>query len=376
MKVCIVGGGPSALFLAILLKSRGTAEDIVILEQNPKEATYGFGVALAGTAIDKLNTAEPATMKALLEAMYFIPSQVIENAKGEFTLEYPINAGAIARLDILSVMEQRCRELGIKIQHQRRINTLSELDEYDLVVGADGANSVVRSSHEKEFATHRETRTNHFVWWGCKQPKHESGLRFRHYKNSSLMIHYYAYTPNMWTVVGEVDHQSWLDLGMADMDNTERKAMFEEAFADVLEGQPLIENKSNWNQFEAVTNERWSVGNRVLIGDALYRAHFSIGSGTRLAMEDALGLADAISSFPDDIPAALAAFEELGKPKKNKLMLATAKSYEWYEHVHEKLEIPILDFIQDYMDRTGRMPMDRLRLFVPNFVEALEETVE
>ena len=373
MKVCIVGGGPGAMFLAILLKSRGTADDILVLEQNPKDATYGFGVALAESAIDKLTEAEPTTMQALQEKMHFMTGQVIENPMGEFALEFGGQAGAITRLDILKVMEKRCQELGIQVQHEVRIEDLGEFQDFDLVVGADGANSVVRNASEEAFGTRRNTRGNYFVWWGCEHPKHESGLRFRRHGDSSIMIHYYAYTPTMWTVVGEVEEQCWLDLGMDRMTNAERKSMFEEAFDDVFEGRPLIENKSNWNQFEAITNDNWSVGKRVLLGDALYRAHFSIGSGTRLAMEDALGLADALEASPDDIPAALAMYEAKGKPRKEKLMEATLRSYSWYEQVHEKLDLPILEFIVDFMNRTGRMPVERLRLYAPNFAQACDE---
>ena len=373
MKVCIVGGGPSALFFAILITSKGIAEEILILEQNPKDATYGFGVALADSAIDKLAAAEPDTLNGLQEKMHFITEQVIENNTGEFKVEFNTHSGAITRLDILTVMEKRCAELGIEVHHGERIENLSAYDDYDLIVGADGANSIVRSSDEAGFGTQRETRGNYFVWWGCEHPKHESGLRFRSYKNGSLIIHYYAYTPSMWTVVGEVDEQSWYDLGMDKMDNAQRKAIFEREFGDVLQEHPILENKSNWNQFTAITNENWSVGNRVLLGDALFRAHFSIGSGTRLAMEDALGLANALEANPDNVAGALAAFEEDGKRRKERLIQATRASYTWYETAHTKLDMPILEFIRDFMDRTGRMPEERLRMFAPNFMAAWDE---
>ncbi|MEM1111567.1 MAG: FAD-dependent monooxygenase [Pseudomonadota bacterium] len=372
MRVCIIGGGPCALFLAILLKSRGTEEDVLVVEQNPRDATYGFGVAMVDSAIGKLNDAEPEIMRGLQEKMYFGTSQVIENNQGEFKVEFGLSSGAITRLDILSTMEQRCRDLGVEIHHERRVNDLAEFDDYDVIVGADGANSTVRAAHEAEFGTRKTTRGNYFVWWGCAHPRQEAGLRFRSHQNGSIMIHYYSYTPEMWTVVGEVDEQSWHDLGMDKMTNAERKALFENAFDDVFEGRPMIENKSNWHQFQAVVNERWSVGNRVLLGDALYRAHYSIGSGTRMAMEDALGLANALAESPDDVLQALAAFEEAGKPRKQKLMDATVKSYEWYEHVHEKLEMPVIDFVEDFMDRTGRMPRERLALYAPNLVAAMD----
>jgi len=372
VKVCIVGGGPCGLYLSILLKARGIADEVLVLEQNPSSATYGFGVALARSAIDKLGEAEPATMNALEARMYPIHVQVIENCRGEFPLEFTYPSGAITRLDILDVLEARAVMLGIDVRHETRLTDLSAYADFDLIVGADGANSRVRGIHSKSFGTKRELRSNYFVWWGCKHPKKESGLRFRRHAGSGIIAHYYAYTPEMWTFVGEVDETGWRELGMDKMDNAGRKALFEEAFEDLLEGRPLIENKSNWFQFEAIHNKNWSVGNRVLIGDALYRAHYSIGSGTRLAMEDALGLANALDAHPNDIPAALAHFEREGKPRKQQLMRASELSYKWYEQFSEKLDMPVLDFIFDFMNRTGRMPEDRLRKFAPGLMDALE----
>ena len=360
------------MFLAILLKSRGTADDILVLEQNPKDATYGFGVGLARSAIDKLNEADPLTMQALERRMYPTRVQVIENCAGEFALEFTRPNGMITRLDILKVLERRCAELGVDVRHEVRIDHLGDFGDYDLIVGADGANSTVRRLHAEEFGTRYEKRGNYFVWYGCEHPGHESGLRFRRYRGGGIVAHYYAYTPEMWTFVGEVDERSWHALGMDRMTNAGRKALCEQAFDDLLDGRPLVENKSEWMQFEAIVNERWSVGNRVLIGDALYRAHYSIGSGTRLAMEDALGLANALEASSNDIPASLAAFEAEGRPRKQRLMVAGKLSYEWYERFPQKLDMPILDFILDFMDRTGRMPRDRLRRFAPNFAEAVE----
>ncbi len=376
MRVRIIGGGPCGMFLAILLKSRGTADDVLVLEQNPKDATYGFGVGLARSAIDKLNEAEPATMQALEARMYPVKHQVIENATGEFALKFSNPSNMITRLEILQILERRCSELGIDVEHETRVDDPDAFADCDLIVGADGANSRVRALHEDEFGTRRETRGNYFVWWGCEHPKHESGLRFRQYEGSGIVAHYYSYTPRMWTFVGEVDEQSWFDLGMDRMTDAERKWLCEDAFGDILDGRPLVENKSSWSRFEAIVNDRWFVGNRVLIGDALYRAHYSIGSGTRLAMEDSLGLANALQEFPDDIPAALASFERQGKPRKQKLMQAGEFSYRWYEQFRDKLDMPILEFILDFMNRTGRMPLKRLEKFAPNFVAAYTADTE
>ena len=343
----------------------------MVLEQNPKDATYGFGVALAESAIDKLNEADPETMALLQENMHFLNSQVFENVSGEFTIDWTIANGAITRLDILKVLEARCDALGIEVRHNVRIDDLDEFDDCDLIVGADGANSIVRRAHEADFGTRHDERSNYFVWWGVKHTKPETGLRFRRWKGGSLVAHYYAYTPDMWTFVGETDAQSWADLGMDRMSNAERKSLFETVFADVLEGREMIENKSDWMRFGAITNDHWFVGNKVLIGDALFRAHYSIGSGTRLAMEDALGLADALQESPDDVFHALEKFENARKPGKQKLMSACQASYKWYERVREIDDLPILEFIQNYMNRTGRMPEDRLRRYAPGFVDAL-----
>jgi len=377
MKVNIVGGGPGGLFLAILLKSRLSSSEVRVYEQNPEGATYGFGVGLVHSAIDKLAEADPVTMAALQDRMLFFHSQPIENPTGTFRLDFTTPVGTIQRLQILDVLLQRCDDLRVTVQHGVRIETMEELEDADLIVGADGANSRARANSVEDFGTSTHTRSNFFSWFGCEHPAHESGLRFREVSDNGqkgcVIAHYYAYAPGMWTFVPEIDQTSWNRLGMDNMDNAGRKAFIESCFEDVLDGQTLIENRSIWTQFTAVRNRHWHAGKRVLIGDALFRAHYSIGSGTRLAMEDALGLADALQRHPEDIEEALDSFERHGRSRKAALMAACEASYKWYEQAPAKLHLPILEFIADFMNRTGRMPADRLRSFAPGFADALLE---
>lgn len=372
MKTAIIGGGPSGLFLAVLLRRFGVSDDVSVFEQNPEDATYGFGVALANSAIDKLSEAEPESIAGLQERMYLLNRQVIENCNGSFCVESTTTSGAITRLEILDVLRRRCDELGIAVHYETRIRDVEDVRDADLVVGADGANSVVRTLNEQSFGTRKSIRPNRFAWYGCEHTRGESGLRFRRYDGGRYIAHYYPYTPERWTFVCEVDAETWVNNGLDEMSDAERKKRVEVVFADVLDGHTLIENRSLWTQFEAITNDNWSVGNIALIGDALFRAHYSIGSGTRLAMEDALGLATALKNRSDDLAAALVDYEMTGRPRKEKLMAACEASYRWYETVSEKFDWPILDFIHDFMNRTGRMPEERLRRFAPGFVKAYE----
>ena len=371
MKVIIVGGGPSGLFLSILLKSRGLTDDIAVYEQNPKDATYGFGIGLQDSAINKLTAAEPKTMQLLGENMCFLDNQVVENHGETFTLRHE-PYGAIERLNLLQILEDRCDEMGIPIHYEYRLDDLSQFSDADLIVGADGANSIVRKAHQDEFGTEISKITKRFAWYGLKKNKREGGLRFRMHEGGHYSLHYYSYTPELWTVVTEVGDETWHASGMDKMTDAERKAHFEHIFDDIFQGEKLIENKSTWGQFTPTTNKRWFVGNCVLMGDALYRGHYSIGSGTRLAMEDAQRLADVLANNPGDVSAALNEYQETGVPAKAKLMEANRRSYTWYESIEEKSDWSILPFIEDFMNRTGRMPMERLEKAFPNFAEALK----
>ena len=366
MKTAIIGGGPSGLYLAILLKGWGLTDDITVIEQNPKDATYGFGVGLMEGVFDQFTEADSVTHEAIGAELHIMNGQDIEVPDGEVSFNYPGEAGMIPRLTLLQVLQKRCVDLGIEVRHDLRIEDLSTFDDCDLIVGADGANSLVRRSFEDVFRTKRGHLGNRFAWYGFDKAL-DSALRFRRRGDDVFIAHYYPYKPDKSTFLAEVDAPTW-ENGFGDLSDDERKAQSEEVFADILGGGKLIENKSVWSAFETVETVNWVTDRAAIIGDANYRAHFSIGSGTRLAMEDALALATALKQGEGGVAASLAAYQEVRQPRKQKLMSAAQKSYQWYDAVREHIDLPYLEFAYQFLVRTGRMPDERLKLILPDFM--------
>ena len=368
MKTAIIGGGPSGLYLAILLKGWGVTEDITVIEQNPKDATYGFGVGLMEGVFDQFAEADPLTHQAIAAELHMMNGQDIEVPDGEVRFNYPGEAGMITRLTLLQVLQKRCDALGIDVRHDIRLEDLSAFDDCDLIVGADGANSLVGRSFDDVFQTKRSHLGNRFAWYGFDKAL-DSALRFRRRGDDVFVAHYYPYTPDKSTFLVEVDAPTW-ENGFGDLSDGDRKAQSEEVFADILDGGRLIENKSVWSAFETVETVNWVTDRAGLIGDANYRAHFSIGSGTRLAMEDALALATALKQGAGNVAASLAAYQEARRPRKQKLMSAAQKSYQWYDAVRAHIDLPHLEFAYQFLGRTGRMPDERLKLILPDFMAA------
>ncbi|CAG2139669.1 Salicyloyl-CoA 5-hydroxylase [Cupriavidus yeoncheonensis] len=372
MKVTIIGGGPSGLFLAILLKERLSQVEIDVFEQNPENATFGFGVVLADTGLANLRSASPTVVDRLATVMRFNDQHAIVCHEQPIVMKKPgAGGGAIPRISLLSVLQQRACELGVHVTYNQRIADFDAIDA-DLIVGADGINSQLRTANEAGFGTTRRTLTNHFAWFGVEKPFPSPALVFRKHEGGYFVAHYYPYSDSMSTFVAECDHQTWLDFGMEDMSAEARQALFERVFAPELDGYALVSNNSAWRQFPVILNAKWHVGRQVLIGDALTSAHFSIGSGTRIAMEDAMALADAIVAHPADVPAALRQYEAVRKPEKAKLISASEASYNWYEHIREWMELPTPhEFVFRFMTRTGRVDAGRLRAQFPALMAEL-----
>jgi 2-polyprenyl-6-methoxyphenol hydroxylase-like FAD-dependent oxidoreductase len=273
---------------------------------------------------------------------------------------------------LLRELQNLCMGTGVEIAFEHRTGNAAELADCDVLVGADGANSVIRDSHADGFSTRIHDYDNYFAWFGVERPFEAHTLTFKSVNGAAFVGHHYRYKPAMSTFVAEVDQDTWAQTGMAAMSDDERRVFAQEVFADTLGGKPLVSNRSIWRRWRRIDNENWHVENVVLIGDALRTAHPSIGSGTRLAMEDAIALWRAFET-EGDVAKAFAAFEQARRPIRNKLNGAMELSVRWYEEMRHKMQLPPYLFAYDYLLRTKIMTPERLARESPDFMRRYRE---
>jgi len=372
MKVLIVGAGPAGSYLAYLLKRRDPAIELRIVEQNPPDSTFGFGVVFSDRALEFLREDDEATYELIAPRMQRWHDLTIHHRGERVTID-GIGFAAIGRLELLRLLRRRLHAVRVEPEYRCTIADARELDGYDLVVGADGVNSFVRGDGERDFGTSIEYLRNRFAWYGTTRRFETLSQTFVSNEAGTFNAHHYRYAPDMSTFIVECDPQTWQRAGFADMDEAQTKAYCECVFAETLDGHPLVANKSVWRRFPKLWNERWHVGNRVLIGDALHMAHFSIGSGTRLAFEDAIALDRSLAEHRASIPDALAAFEAQRKPIVRKLVDAANSSADWYERFGAHMRLEPWDLAWHYVQRSGRVDRERLRRISPLFVQGYEQ---
>jgi len=368
LKIAVAGAGPAGLLFALLMKRARPADEIVVLEQNPRDATFGFGVVFSRGALEFLARDAPAMHARLSAAMESWPIQRIVHR--DVAVDIDGNGfAAIGRLRLLQMLAAECEDTGVKIDFSHGLHSLETLRDFDLVVGADGVNSSIRKKLAERFKPRIEYLTNKFVWYGTRQVFDCLTLTFRDSEHGPYVAHHYRYSPEMSTFIVECEAATWQRAGLDRMSDAQSRACCERVFAPDLGGEPLLSNNSTWRNFPLLTNQTWFFENKVLIGDALRTGHFSIGSGTRLAFDDAIALARAFDMVGDNVSEGLQQFEKARRPVVEKLVAAANQSSYWYERLSAKMALDPWRLAYDYMTRSGRMTDERLREEAPRFMQ-------
>jgi len=327
-------------------------------------------VVFSEQALEFLRADDPDTVDAITPRMESWKNITL-HLRGESVAIDGVGFSSIGRLELLKILQQRVREAGVAPRYDTLVQSFNQLTGYDLIVAADGLNSLVRRRFEREFGASISQSANKFAWYGTTKRFETLSQTFVATELGAFNAHHYRYSPDMSTFLVECDPATWQAYGFADRTVEQSQAICERVFADTLDGHPLVSNKSVWRNFPWIWNERWSHGNMVLIGDALHSAHFSIGSGTRLAIEDAIALVKALEA-ETDMAAALLRYQAERQPIVKKLVTAARTSAGWYETFPKHMKLDLLDFAYSYITRSGRIDDARLRAMSPAFMARYE----
>jgi 2-polyprenyl-6-methoxyphenol hydroxylase-like FAD-dependent oxidoreductase len=354
-----------------LWKKRHPIDVVTVFEQNPKNATFGFGVVFSDRAMDFLHAGDPQIADEITARMETWSNITLVN-KGQKVEIDGVGFSAIGRLELLLLIQKKAREVGVELNYDTRLNSVDDIPASDVIVAADGVNSMIRRTFEGDFLTSTSYLDEKFVWFGTTKVFDTLTQTFVTSKYGTFNAHHYRYSPTMSTFIVECDRKSWLRAGFDSLSPEESRHRCQEIFAETLDGHELVANKSLWRNFPWIWNDRWSFNNMVLIGDALRTAHYSIGSGTRLALEDAITLADALDA-EENLGAAFRLFEAKRRPIVEKLVRASKSSTDWYADFPAHMQLHPLDMAYSYITRSSRVDNDRLRQMSPKFMARYEK---
>lgn len=364
MKIVCVGGGPAGLYFAISAKLRNPDHDITVIERNPAGVTYGWGVTFSNPLLDSLYGNDPVSARRILDNPASWDNQEVSRDKQRAHLGgYGF---AIGRKHLLDILVERATELGVDIQFEREITDLTEFADADLIVACDGANSRVRRLHDQHFGTEAVVGRNKYLWLGTHRIFKSFMFAFEQTAAGWIWFYSYPYNTDTTTFIVECSPQTWTGLGFDTLDPDESLQKLEHIFARHLDGHALMNSmrhlgKIPWLNFVRITNTSWHHGNIVLMGDAAHTTHFSIGSGTTLAMQDAIGLADSLETH-DNLPAVLAHYEQQRRAGIMDLQNAAMLSTEWFENVPNYIDQPITQFAYSLWKRRGHHPRWRYQV--------------
>ncbi|AWT46013.1 bifunctional salicylyl-CoA 5-hydroxylase/oxidoreductase [Streptomyces actuosus] len=370
-RVAIIGGGPGGLYAAALLKRLDPAREVTVWERNAPDDTFGFGVVLSDETLGGIEHADPSVYEAMQR--HFVRWDDIDIVhRGVKHTSGGHGFAALGRKRLLEILHDRCRDLGVDLRFRTEAPYPARLAEsYDLVVAADGVNSTTREAYAQAFRPHITSHRCRYIWLAADFAFDAFRFEIAETEHGVMQLHAYPYAADASTVIVEMREEVWQAAGFDDVTPEESIDRCAKIFADALGGRPLHSNKSAWTSFRTVVNEHWSHGNVVLLGDAAHTAHFSIGSGTKLAVEDALALAACLEEQPS-LDRALAAYEEERRPVVASTQRAARASLEWFENLASYLDQPPRQFAFNLLTRSRRVTHDNLRLRDPRFTEAVE----
>jgi anthraniloyl-CoA monooxygenase len=371
MKIAIIGGGPAGLYFAILMKKQDPAHQITVYERNRPDDTFGFGVVFSDATLDTFERYdEPSYRRITQEFAYW--DDIAIHFKGDVHRIGGNGFCGCSRRTLLLILQERARELGVALEFEVDIDDESRFADADLIVASDGINSRIREKYVEHFAPKVDLRPNKFAWMGSTKPLDAFTFVFQDTEWGPFIAHAYQYEKGRSTWVFETDPQTFERAGLGSMTEEESAALMERIFGDFLDGHGVITNRSLWRNFPMIRNTRWVKDNIVLLGDAKSTAHFSIGSGTKLAMEDAIALYESFKK-KRDVPAALSDFETGRREETEKTQHAADVSLVWFEHVARFWDFDPVKFSFGLMTRAKAITYDNLRLRAPDFVAEVDQ---
>jgi anthraniloyl-CoA monooxygenase len=372
MKINIIGGGPAGMYFAILMKKADARHDISIYERNGPDDTFGWGVVFSGRTLANLREADEGSHVEITRDFEAWDNVDVVH-RGEKISIHGNSFSGIARIRLLKILQRRCEELGIALNFHAEISDLDSMRaDCDLLLGADGVNSTVRQVLANYFQPSIDSRPNKYIWYGTHHLFHGLTLTFHENDTGVFAAHSYKFNQTTSTFIVECDPQTWTNAGFAEMSDEETRRYLARVFAKDLHGHSLLSNNSKWINFLLVKNTIWTHENVLLLGDALHTAHFSIGSGTKLAMEDAIALKQRFDET-SDVHAALRRFEDVRKPVIEDYQAAAHESMLWFENARQYVHLSPIELAYSLMTRSRRVNREELKKRDPQFVSEYEK---
>ena len=375
MRINVIGGGPAGLYFALLMKRHAPSHEVTVFERNPPDATFGWGVVFSGRTLSNLREADEVSHRRITGSFETWDNVDVVLRESRVTVRGNHFSG-IARLRLLNILQERCAELGVELRFRSGVEDARALAaDCDLLVGADGVGSLVRERYAEDFRPALDAGRNKYIWYGTRRLFHGLTLTFRETGDGVFAAHSYKFSPAASTFIVECDEETWARAELDRRTDEETRRYLGEVFARDLGGHELMSNNSRWINFLLVKNGRWSRRNVVLVGDALHTAHFSIGSGTKLAMEDSIALFQLFATGRD-VSTALAEFERTRRPVVEEYQQAAHESRLWFEHAKDYTHLEPTQFAFSLMTRSRRVTYESLKRRDPAFVAAYEASVD